>query len=85
MCILIVRMWQINTPRRFLVDKNLLYWDPSLGNVVDTVNQLKVNGVSDWQSQMILMNSRTKAMFDDDAMYPFLTRRHDLYGKAQFY
>ncbi len=61
-----------HTPRRFLVDKNLLYWDPSLGNVVDTVNQLKVNGVSDWQSQMILMNSRTKAMFDDDARYPFL-------------
>jgi len=61
-----------NTPRRFLVDKNLLYWDPSLGNVVDTVNQLKVNGVSDWQSQMILMNSRTKAMFNDNANYPFL-------------
>jgi hypothetical protein len=62
-----------NTPRKFLVDNNLIYWDPSLGNVVDTVNQLKVNGLSNWQSQMILMNSRTKAMFDDNAKYPYLT------------
>ena len=62
-----------NTPRRFLIDNNLLYWDPSLSNVVDTVNQLKVDGISDWQSQMILMNTRTKAMFDDSATYPFLT------------
>ena len=62
-----------NTPRRFLVDNNLLYWDPLLGNVVDTVNALKVNGISAWQSQMILMNSRTKAMFDDNAKYPCLT------------
>jgi hypothetical protein len=62
-----------NTPRRFLVENNLLYWDPSLSNVVDTVNQLKVDGISDWQSQMILMNTRTKAMFDDSATYPFLT------------
>jgi hypothetical protein len=62
-----------NAPRRFLVDNNLLYWDPSLSNVVDTVNQLKVDGISAWQSQMILMNARTKAMFDDDAKYPYLT------------
>jgi hypothetical protein len=62
-----------NTPRKFLVDNNLLYWDPYLSNVVDTVNQLKVDSISDWQSQMILMNSRTKAMFDDNAKYPYLT------------
>ena len=61
-----------NTPRKFLVDNNLVCWDPSLGNVVDTVNQMKVNGISGWQSQMILMNSRTKAMFDDSVKYPYL-------------
>jgi hypothetical protein len=61
------------TPRKFLVDNNLLYWDPYLSNVVDTVNQLKVNSISDWQSQMILMNSRTTAMFDDETDYPYLT------------
>jgi hypothetical protein len=44
-----------------------------LSNVVDTVNQLKVDGISAWQSQMILMNARTKAMFDDNAKYPYLT------------
>jgi hypothetical protein len=62
-----------NTPRKFLVENNLLYWDPYLRNVVDTVNQLQVNHKSDWQSQMILMNSRTKAMFDDNTDYPYLT------------
>jgi hypothetical protein len=61
-----------HTPRYFLVDKNLVYWDPLLSNVVDTVNQLKVNGISNWQSQMILMNSRTEAMFEDSGMYPYL-------------
>ena len=61
----------------FYVDKNLVYWDPSLTNstdgVVATVNGNQVNGRTDWVSQMITMNSRSQAMFDDNTKYPKLT------------
>jgi hypothetical protein len=32
----------------------------------------KVNGLTNWRSQMITMNSRTQAMFNDNALYPYL-------------
>jgi hypothetical protein len=57
----------------FYVDKNLIYWDPSLDDVIATLNANAVNDQTDWVSQMIPMNSRSKAMFDDDATYPLLT------------
>ena len=57
----------------FYVDKNLVYWDPSLSDYVSTLNANKVNGHTDWVSQMITMNSRSQAMFDDNATYPKLT------------
>jgi len=57
----------------FYVDKNLVYWDPSLSDVVSTVVSNNVNGTTDWSSQMITMNERSQAMFDDDATYPKLT------------
>lgn len=60
----------------FYVDNNLVYWDPSLTNasdgVVATVNASSVNGATDWKAQMITMNTRTQAMFDDDVTYPNL-------------
>lgn len=61
----------------FYVDKNLIYWDPSLtdasNGVVATVIANSVNGVTNWSSQMIPMNSRSRNMFDDNAAYPLLT------------
>ncbi len=57
----------------FYVDKNLVYWDPSLNDYVATLNANQVNGRTDWVSQMITMNSRSQSMFDDNATYPLLT------------
>ena len=57
----------------FYVDKNLVYWDPKLTDVVPSaLNAAAVNGATDWVSQMITMNSRTQAAFDNDAAYPYL-------------
>ena len=52
-----------NTPRKFLCQDNLVYWDPSLANMDSILDANKVNGVTNWQSQMIIMNSRTDSMF----------------------
>ncbi len=45
------------------IDKNLAYWDPSLSDIVSTLNSNKVNGHTDWVSQMIAMNTRTAGLF----------------------
>jgi hypothetical protein len=58
---------------KFYADKNLAYWDPSLSNIASTLNTNSVNGRTDWVSQMITMNTRTAALFADDANYPHLT------------
>jgi hypothetical protein len=52
-----------NTQRKFLVQANLAYWDPYLSDIVSTVNAANLNGVSTWQSQAIVANSRTDSMF----------------------
>ena len=52
-----------NTPRKFLVQKNLAHWDPSLANMDSILDANNVNGLSNWRSQMIIMNSRTDSMF----------------------
>ena len=59
--------------RKILVDRNLIYWDPRLENIPDTANSIQLGGYTNWVSQMIKMNSRTQAMFDDDVTYPYLT------------
>jgi len=57
----------------FYVDKNLVYWDPKITAVMPSaLNTAQVNGSTEWVSQMITMNSRTQAAFDDDATYPYL-------------
>ncbi len=61
-----------STSRKFLVQNNLVYWDSSLDDCDSILNANKVNGSTCWESQMIIMNSRTKKMFDDDYKYPFL-------------
>jgi hypothetical protein len=54
------------------VDKNLTYWDPSLSDIVTTLNTSAVDGHTDWVSQMIRMNTRTEALFAN-AAFPRLT------------
>jgi len=52
-----------NTPRKFLVQSNLVYWDPSLSNMDSILDAKNVNGLTNWRSQMIIMNARTDSMF----------------------
>ncbi len=54
------------------VDRNLAFWDSSLSNILPTLNTNKVNGSTEWASQMITMNTRTANMFADKATYPLL-------------
>ncbi len=52
-----------NTPRKFLCQDNLVYWDPSLANMDSILNANKVNGATNWRSQKIIMNTRTDSVF----------------------
>ena len=38
-----------NTPRKFLCQDNLVYWDPSLANMDSILNANKVNGATNWR------------------------------------
>jgi hypothetical protein len=60
-------------PRKFLVDKNLVYWDARLLGLGAAANAVPVNGFTTWEDQSILMNTRTKSFFDDNSTYPYLT------------
>ncbi len=60
-------------PRKVLVDRNLVYWDPKLSNLAAEMIAENINSTNKWFNQNIKMNSRTKAMFDDNAKYPYLT------------
>ena len=73
-----------HTPRKFLVEGNNLFWSPYLSNVTDTCNQIQRDGRTTWQSQMILMNTRTKAMFDNNTQYPYLTEGKQYAVDPQF-
>jgi hypothetical protein len=57
----------------FYVDNNLVYWDPIFDDYIPTLNTNKVNGVTNWQSQMFTMNQRSQEMFNDNKKYPSLT------------
>jgi hypothetical protein len=63
----------VQMDRKVLVDNNVVYWDPKFDDIVATLKTGNVNGDQTWVSQMITMNSRTQAMFDDNAQYPYLT------------
>jgi hypothetical protein len=57
------------------VDKNLVYWDPTLTAAVPSShNAAKIDGVTNWVSQMITMNARTTAAFSNKTAYPYLTQ-----------
>ena len=59
--------------KNFYADRNLVYWDPSLSDIVSTLNSNQVDGSTQWVSQMIIMNSRTDSLFMDKTNYPLLT------------
>lgn len=59
--------------RKILVDANGVFWDAKLSQIVTNLNNNSVNGVKNWVTQMITMNTRTKGMFDNNANYPKLT------------
>ena len=59
--------------KNFYADKNLAYWDTSLSDIVPILNANHVNDNTLWVSQMILMNTRTETLFDDNKNYPLLT------------
>ena len=71
--------WHLH--RKILVDKNAVFWSPELFNIVDEVagrHEVYLDTLDDgrgaWplMSQMITMNSRTQAMFDNDDYWPYL-------------
>lgn len=51
------------TKRKTLVQGNLAYWAPYLNDMTSTLNTAALNGVTNWQSQMIVANTRTDSMF----------------------
>ena len=57
----------------FYADKNLTYWDPSLSDIVTTLNAKPTDGSTQWVSQMITMNARTAKLFANKTQYPKLT------------
>ncbi|MFH1197820.1 MAG: T9SS type A sorting domain-containing protein [bacterium] len=60
-------------PRKFLVDKNVAYWDARLADLGTEANNLAINGFTTWTKQSMTMNDRTQGFFNDNATYPFLT------------
>ena len=52
-----------NTPRKFLCQDNLVYWDPSFTDMDSILNANKIDRATNWQSQKIIMNVRTDSMF----------------------
>ena len=68
--------------RKILVDKNAVFWSSELSDIVDQTETMHesfldtltggpANG--ELMNSMITMNTRTKAMFDNDADWPLLT------------
>jgi hypothetical protein len=66
------------------VDKNVTYWDPSLSDIVSTLNTNHINGDTNWLSQMITMNTRTEALFAEKTTYPLLTNGKWISKKPTF-
>lgn len=75
--------------RKILVEKNAVYWSPELGDIaaqtqaensayLDTLNGGAYDG--ELVNVMMTMNSRTKAMFDNDDNWPYLTEGDWLEG-----
>jgi len=61
----------VHSERHFTIRNNLAYWDSRLNDIATTLTTNQVNGC-DWTSQMIKMNTRTQAFFDNNTDYPYM-------------
>ncbi len=63
--------------RKILVDRNSASWDSRLQDMFDNDLAPFPDTIDEvWASQMMTMNTRTQAMFDDDAAYPYFNEGH---------
>jgi hypothetical protein len=64
--------------RKILVDRNSVSWDARLQDMFDNdiVKTFPDSIDETWASQMMTMNTRTQAMFDDDTSYPYFSEGH---------
>ena len=60
--------------KAYYVDKNLVYWDSLTYDMRKTLAENKVDGTTQWLSQMIVMNSRSEEMFSNKTAYPLLSQ-----------
>ena len=59
--------------RKVLVDKNDAWWDSRFQDMFDNDLAAFPDTIDEvWASQMMTMNTRAQAMFDDDTNYPYL-------------
>jgi hypothetical protein len=79
--------------RKILVDRNATYWSPELGDIAaetqsmhSTYLETLDDGAHDGElvNVMMAMNSRTKAMFDNNDVWPYLTEGEWLSGDPEF-
>ena len=59
--------------RKWLVQGNLAYWDSRVSDLATEANAVPINGFTTWKNQSVIMNARTKALFDDDTNYPYMS------------
>ncbi len=72
--------WEFTYPvsgesaRAILVDRNDAWWDSKFTTMFnDSLADCSSESANGWSDQKITMNTRTQAMFDDDANYPLFT------------
>lgn len=66
--------------RKILVDRNGVFWDSRIDQIVETLIAQQVNGTANWYSQAITMNERTAAIFADNDRYPRITEGTWIFG-----
>lgn len=75
--------------RRVLVDRNGVFWDQRVYGIAPVLNTGRsnltgpagpINNRTDWVSQAIRMNTRTQAIFDDNARYPLIQEGNWIMG-----
>ncbi len=63
--------------RKILVDRNSVSWDARFKDMFDNNLAAFPDTITDvWASQKMTMNTRSQAMFDDDAAYPYFNEGH---------
>ncbi len=66
--------------RMILVDRNGVFWDDRIDQIVEELIAQQTNNTTDWHSQAITMNERTAEIFADNDRYPLLTEGSWIFG-----